>query len=68
VKVGNASTKSIQVAMSPPVTQVDFQVPEKGYLVFSGLNLPPWAWTAIVAGATAATIGGAIAATKGTGL
>lgn len=38
VKAGNASVKSIQVTMSPPVTQVDFQVPERGYLVFSGLS------------------------------
>ncbi len=40
VKAGNAPAKSIQVAMSPPVTQVDFQVPEKGYLVFAGVGLP----------------------------
>lgn len=38
VKAGKAPAKSIQVAMSPPVTQVDFQVPERGYLVFSGMS------------------------------
>lgn len=38
VKAGKAPAKSVQVAMSPPVTQVDFRVPERGYMVFSGLS------------------------------
>ena len=36
VKAGKAPAKRIQVTMAPPVTRVDFQVPEKGYTVFAG--------------------------------
>jgi len=50
VKAGKAVAKSVQVTMSQPVTQVDFQVPEKGYLVFSGMSTT----TKIIIGAIAA--------------
>ncbi len=39
VKAGKAPAKRIQVTMAPPVTRVDFQVPEKGYTVFAGAGM-----------------------------
>ncbi|KHE92717.1 MAG: carboxypeptidase-like regulatory domain-containing protein [Candidatus Scalindua rubra] len=61
VKAGDAPAKSIQIAMSPPVTQVDFQVPEKGYTVFAGTGMSA-GMLAIVGVSAAAAIAGIVIA------
>ncbi|WP_162532444.1 carboxypeptidase-like regulatory domain-containing protein [Candidatus Scalindua japonica] len=59
VIAGNAPAKKVQVAMAPPVTQVDFQVPEKGYTAFGGMGA---GLVAVVGLSVAAAVAGIVIA------
>ncbi len=42
VKAGKTFEKKILVVKAPPVTQVNFQIPEKGYYANAGNGVWPW--------------------------
>jgi hypothetical protein len=56
LKAGKTLQKKILVVKAPPVTQVDFQIPEKGYYANAGNGM--WCWI----------IGGAIGLGAGIGI